>query len=92
MSRSRKKAIIKDKPRNRNRASLYWSSVRSTINTAIRSCRNYEDLEIPDPKTIVNDYTYCDYIIDYEYCNLRSNWWTHHRVLAEEYVRKLRRK
>jgi hypothetical protein len=89
MSRSRKKAIIKEKSFLKK---LYWRTARAAANTAIRSCKDLEILEIPNPKTIINDYTYCDFIIDYEYCNLRSNWWTRHTELAKEIVNKCRRK
>lgn len=58
MSRSRRLAIIKDKPRNSKRTSKYWRQVRSRINQEIRK-GNYDNL--PEPKTIVNDYDYMDY-------------------------------
>jgi hypothetical protein len=67
MSRSKKKAVIKDRPRNIKKSSFYWRQVRSTQNNAIKSCRDFEELEIPSAKTIVNDYDYCDYKIDYEF-------------------------
>jgi hypothetical protein len=56
MSRSFKKPIIKDKPRNK-KASSYYRSVRRVIKQAIKS-----DSEIiPKSQEIVNDYDYCDY-------------------------------
>ena len=67
MSRSYKLAIVKDRPRNAKKSSLYWRQVRSTQNNVIRSCRDFEELEIPNAKTIVDDYNYCDYKIDYEF-------------------------
>ena len=90
MSRSRKKAIIKDRPRNVNAAAFYWRRVRSAIKNAIRSCRDLENLEVPDPKNIVNDYDYCDYIIDYEHDYKPTRWWTLVDIL--EYRTKYRRK
>lgn len=95
MSRSRKKAILKDKPRNRNKASLYWRRIRSTIKTKIRSCRNIEDLEIPNHKSIINDYEYCDKTIDYEYDRSSSYFWYNGKKNTEEHkknVEKNRRK
>ena len=68
MSRSTRKPIIKDRPRNHKKSSLYWRSVRSTIKQSIREIaqlEDKEDFEIPNPKEIVNDYNYCDYIFDY---------------------------
>ena len=84
MSRSIRKAIIKDRPRNYKKSSKYWRTVRSCIKNSIRNCKNLEELEIPDPKIIVNDYDYCDYIFDYEY-----------KLLEEKYLKekiKVRRK
>jgi hypothetical protein len=81
MSRSRKKAIIKDRPRRKKKASLYWRNIRSTIKNSIRSCKNLEDLEIPDPKTIVNDYDYCDYTIDYEFDTEPTKYWSREYIL-----------
>lgn len=95
MSRSRKKAILKDKPKNQKRTSFYWRIVRSAIKNVIRSCKNYEDLEIPDPKTIVNDYDYCDYKIDYEYDRSSGYFWYADKYGLEEHnkwVKKFKRK
>lgn len=79
MSRSKRKAFIKDKPRNVNRAAMYWRPIRSAINNAIRSCKDLEELELPDPKNIINDYTYCDYSWNLEYGN-----WGNSRITKEE--------
>lgn len=56
MSRSKRKPIIKEKPRNR-KASTYYRRVRRVINQAVKSFKEI----IPDSKEIVNDYDYCDY-------------------------------
>ena len=66
MSRSRKKPIIKDHPRNKKKSSIYWRTVRRVINEKVKeTLKDPEDTEIPDPKSIVNDYDYSDYTIDY---------------------------
>lgn len=62
MSRSYRKAIIKDKPRNYKNTSLYWRVVRR-----VQKMFWKQGKEVPDPKTIVNDYDYSDYKFDYEY-------------------------
>lgn len=67
MSRSYKLAIIKDCPRNYKKSSHYWRRVRSSQKNSIRSCRDLDELEIPPAKSIVNDYDYCDYKINYEF-------------------------
>jgi hypothetical protein len=92
MARSRKKAILKDRPRNIKKTTMYWRAIRSTIKTAIRSCKDLEELELPDPKTIVNDYNRCDYIIDYEYIPDDGNWWTNYKQMSDENREKYRRK
>ena len=107
MSRSTKKPIFKQKPRNYKRTTAYWRPIRSRINQIVRGYKNryidtlgmesdwVEDLEIylidsnldstnfimnqsemlgtdiPNPKTIIDDYVYCDYWWDFT--NPRSN-------------------
>jgi len=68
MSRSKKKAIYKDKGLKKT----YHKVVRSNVNQVVRESKKLEDLdevEIPDEKTIINDYDYCDYSIDAEHDN-----------------------
>lgn len=66
MSRSKKVPLIKDKPRNYKKSSFYWRKVRRVINEKVKLIKkNVDDTMIPDPKIIVNDYDYCDYIIDF---------------------------
>lgn len=60
MSRSKRKPYIKDKPRNHKRTTLYWSRIRSVIKNKLRSS-NLEDVVLPNPREIINDYDYCDY-------------------------------
>ena len=58
MSRSKKKAIYKDRGLR-----SYWKYVRREINNAVRSIIHLidkEDYSIPDPKEIINDYDYSD--------------------------------
>lgn len=61
MSRSYKKAIGKDNVGKKT----YWRRIRSHWKNLMRSGADPEQL--PDAKTVINDYDYCDYIIDYEY-------------------------
>lgn len=75
MSRSRKLPIIKDKPRN-FKASTYYRRVRRKIKQEIKNfnleipwglCEEeYLDIvcALPDAKSIVNSYNYCDYKFD----------------------------
>ena len=62
MSDSRRKAIIKDRPRNAKKSTLYWRKIRRVIKQLV----GIEE-DLPNPKEIVNDYDYCDYTIDYEH-------------------------
>ena len=62
MSRSTKKPIYKDSPRNHNRAAVYWRTVRRVINAKIRYYQeDVDDITIPIPQEVVNDYDYIDY-------------------------------
>lgn len=64
MARSRKKPIHKDVGFAKK---TYHRTIRSTVNKAIREIAKLDDLEeieIPDGKTIINDWDYSDYTID----------------------------
>ncbi len=62
MSRSRRKPIIKDKPRNEKSGAKYWRAVRRVTKNKVSFLKEeLEDNQIPDPKEIVNDYDYSDY-------------------------------
>ena len=85
MSRSRRQPIIKDRPRNEKKSSLYWRIVRRVINSKVRQIiKNDDEIDIPEPKEIVNDYDYCDYVIDYR----DPGWSEKHK----EYIEKQKRK
>lgn len=67
MSRSRKKAIYKDKADK----AWYWRVIRRVQNQVISQYKNYDSIEeieeVPHEKTIINDWDYCDYVSDFEY-------------------------
>lgn len=67
MSRSRRQPVIKDRPRNEKKSTSYWRTVRRVIKNSVRLLKYEPESEetIPKPKEIVNDYDYCDYVIDY---------------------------
>jgi hypothetical protein len=91
MSRSRRKPIIKDRPRNAKKSSLYWRVVRRVINDKVRQIKSNpeKDLSLPEPKEIVNDYDYCDYKIDYRDPDWK-NVVTSRNI--DEYIEKQKRK
>jgi len=65
MSRSRKQPIYKDGPRSHKKSSVYWRTVRRVINERVRYYYERLDEEVlPEPKEIINDYDYCDWIWD----------------------------
>ncbi len=65
MSRSRKKPIIKDRPRNYKKSSNYWRTIRRVTKDKIRFLQEtLEEEIIPDPKEIINNYDYSDYRFD----------------------------
>jgi hypothetical protein len=66
MSRSKKEPIIKERPRNHRKSTEYWRRVRRVINQAVRKLfyKDEEEVVIPNPKEVVNDYDYSDYTMD----------------------------
>ena len=57
MSRSYKKhKILKDRPRNYKKSTAYWKRVRRKLKLLTKQGK-----EPINPKSIVNDYDYCDY-------------------------------
>jgi len=72
MSRSYKKPIVKYKPRNQKRTPQYHKQIRRRHNQTLTGHANlirdeYDSFELGEPvfanpKMIVNDYIYCDYI------------------------------
>jgi hypothetical protein len=90
MSRSRRKPIIKDRPRNDKKSSLYWRVVRRVTNDKVRQIQSNPEMEsdLPEPQEIVNDYDYCDYKIDYR----DPHWNNAQTERAKEYIKKIKRK
>lgn len=68
MSDSKRKAIIKDRPRNAKKSTLYWRKIRRVTKQLV----GIGEEDLPNPKSIINDYDYCDYIIDNEYVGWSS--------------------
>jgi len=65
MSRSKRKPIINDGPRNEKKGAKYHRAVRRVVNKKVKYLSEDLDDEIlPVPKEIVNDYNYSDYHID----------------------------
>lgn len=71
MSKSYKKPIIKDRPRNFKKSTIYWRRIRRVINYNIRKFKNNIDkMILPKEKSIINDYEYSDYTSD---CRTKNN-------------------
>lgn len=83
MAKSKKLAIIKQRPRNYKKSTYYWRRVRRNWRTSIASNKE----ELGSPKVIMNDYDYCDYKIDYEFDNSKSMF-----KIGDEELNKYRRK
>ena len=66
MSRSKKEPIIKERPRNHRKSTEYWRRVRRVISQSVRKLfyKEEDEVVIPNPKEIVNDYDYSDYTMD----------------------------
>lgn len=90
MSRSYKKAIYKDK----GLKDIYWKSIRRTTNQKVKELLKNEidEVFLPDPKSLINDYNYCDYTIDYEYNRSFSYFWYGKDYDDSKWKNKLRRK
>jgi hypothetical protein len=56
MSKSYKKPWLKDKVKFN-----YNKLIRSTTNQVVKKYLYQDEVEIPNPKTLVNDYDICDY-------------------------------
>lgn len=74
MSRSYRKAIIKDKSKNYKISQFANRIIRRVENGYVRDILSLEDMEsynIPDRSEIFNDYDYCDYrfVPEYRYSN-----------------------
>lgn len=81
MSRSRRKPIIKDGPKNYKKSSFYWRQIRRVIKGRVKYLsENLEDKQLPDPKEIINDYNYSDYRFDTRFIGDKE--------LSEKYSRK----
>jgi len=67
MSRSIKEPIIKQCPRNVKKSTLYWRTVRRVTKLGVRKLLFNPENEIPNPKIIIGDYGYCDYVFDFRF-------------------------
>lgn len=61
MSRSKRKPIIKDRPRNYKKSTMYWRMVRRRQKIETNKIKTQDEIEITNPKSIVNDFQYSDY-------------------------------
>lgn len=85
MSRSYKKAIIKQCHRNYKKSTKYWRAIRRCQKQAVNNSK-----DVPNPKSIVNDYDYSDYTINYEYES--GYFFKRYNIKEENYATKARRK
>lgn len=90
MSRSYKKPIFKDKGVVTHKR--YRRIIRRVQNSYIRkhlkAMMDDDDAVIPNKKSIVSDYDYSDYIIDFYH--MKNNWWK--TILSDDMKSKLSRK
>lgn len=64
MSRSYKKTkIVKDAGSSKK---SYWKKVRRKFKTILKSADDIDEVILPEPKEIVNDYDYSDYSFNCE--------------------------
>lgn len=77
MARSRRKPYYKDKGHMKDD---YWKVIRREWRQTIKSWNQDSDLQFRAPKTIINDYNYCDYwfIVEESPQSARGKWWSNH--------------
>jgi len=93
MSRSYKLAICKDKGLKES----YWKKVRRITNQKVKDFlkKDMDEVQLPNPKSIMNDYAYSDYTIDYHFNRSSSYFWYNSKKGTEEHnswVDKMKRK
>lgn len=93
MSRSKRKAIYKDSGVT---TAEYWRTIRRIWKQKVDQFYKQEnfmywdfDDSLPNPKSLINDYDYCDYIVDYEY---NGGWFSPDNGFHVEQRKLLRRK
>ena len=70
MSRSYRKPIIKNRPRNSKKSSSYWRTIRRVTNEKVTYLKEaLEDEILPEPQEIIDDWDYSDYRVDYRFEN-----------------------
>jgi len=62
MSRSKRKDIIKDRPRNKKKSTLYWRPIRRIFKQLKNRVLKEGEVDFKNPISIINDYDYSDYI------------------------------
>lgn len=62
MSRSRKKPVIKDRPRNYKKSTMYWRKIRRILRLRVKGqVKDPDGKVLPNPKELEDDYNYSDY-------------------------------
>jgi len=80
MSRSTRLPVIKDRSVTTKE---YWCHVRRKWKQHLHINKYDEDLAFPSPRHYINDYDYCDWIIDLRYIEDAEKYWS-----VENYRRK----
>lgn len=89
MSKSKKLPIYKDGLGKEHR--LMRRRIRRSTALKIKdilSLLDRESYDIPNPKTIVNDYDWCDYILDCRFSSNSPKWAEHWNETAKKISRK----
>lgn len=74
MSKSRRKPVIKDRPRNHKKSTAYNRTIRRVLKDKVSYLSDELDNNVlPNPKEIINDYNYSDYRNDLRF---DDNEWT----------------
>lgn len=91
MSRSKRKPYYKDRGMYTHD---YWSKIRHEWKQKTNENYYKDDFDLRHPRSIINDYDYCDYwwIIEVDPRNKRGLFWSNNLGWNEDDVKKWSRK
>ena len=94
MAKSRKLPIYKDGLAKEHR--LMRRRIRRSIKLRVKDILSLIDkdiYDIPNSKSLVNDYDWCDYVLDYRFCvkpryKVLDDWGKYYKEIREKMSRK----
>lgn len=93
MSRSKKLPIYKDG--NSDYHTCLRRRVKRRIRQVVKDIKNLADpdtYELPAPRAIINNYDWCDYILDYRWFHAIPSLWRRNVTDIKEYMKEYQSK